>query len=48
MIGNLNNERLAFRDAMKAQLSANHSAMVQPSADEINRSFKGMLGAFQS
>lgn len=46
MINNLYNEKGRFEDSMHGQLSSNHSLMVKPSVDIIDREFKKTLDAF--
>ncbi|KAJ5913808.1 hypothetical protein N7504_002691 [Penicillium tannophilum] len=46
MINNLYNEKGRFEDSMHGQLSSNHSLMVKPSVDVIDREFRKTLDAF--
>ncbi|KAJ5918605.1 hypothetical protein N7466_010597 [Penicillium verhagenii] len=46
MISNLYNEKSRFEEAMHGQLSNEHSLMIKPSVDQIDREFKKTLDSF--
>ena len=47
MVSNLDHERADLEAAMHGQLSRNHSQMVQPSMDQVNRAFKDTMRVYR-
>lgn len=48
MVSNLDHERADLEAAMHGQLSRNHSQMVQPSMDQVNRAFKDTMRVYRN
>ncbi|KAJ5097223.1 hypothetical protein N7456_007944 [Penicillium angulare] len=48
MMANLYNEKTDFETVMHGRLSNNHSRMVQPSTDKVDKAFKDTLAALKN
>lgn len=48
MVSNLDHERADLEAAMHGQLTKNHSQIIQPTMDQVNRAFKDTVDAFRN